>query len=176
LGLSSRVHQLLFPRFALGGRLLPHELGVLVDRGGGDGRSPFGCHFGGPILQLRAEPLTWGQSPKQPDRNLPLAGLRMTSVVRAELNQTHTGFQRYGLITGLLQSLAGERTERPLFIGHLLQTLLESLTVPLSGLAFDLLFNLPQAGLGFLAHATSFSQADCVLGLWSRWRNCRCRG
>ena len=107
---------------------------------------------------------------------LPLAGLRMTSVVRTEGNGAHTGVQRHGLIIGRLQSRSRLGTNRPLFIGHLLQTLLELLALPLPRLGFDLLFYRQQAELDRGTQAASVSQADAARNVWSRWRNCRCSG
>ena len=107
---------------------------------------------------------------------LPLPGLGMAAIVRTEGNGARTSIQRHGLITGRLQRLAGERTDRPLFLGHLLQPLLELLPVPLPRLGFDLLFYRQQAELGFWAQAASVPQADAARNVWSRWRNCRCSG
>ena len=162
---------------------------MFVDRGGGQGRSPLGRHFGGPlirigfgsrvthpILQLRAESLMRLEAPKQPDRMLPLTGLGMTPVVRPQPHRARTGLQRHGFITGLLQKLSRVRTDRPLLLGRLLQTLLELLAVPLPRLGFDLLLYLQQAGWGRLAHAICGSAGETALTVCSRWRKCRCSG
>ena len=65
-----------------------------------------------------------------------------------ERNGAGTGVQRHRLKTGFLQSLPGFRTNRSLFLGRLLQALLQLLPVPLPRLGFDLLFDLQQAELG----------------------------